>query len=161
EIVFVELSNIFDLVAENRDALDPHAPGETRVLFRIVADGFEDRRMHHAAAEDLDPAAPFAHRAARAVARPAAHIHFGARLGVREEARTETQARTLAEHLAREGEQRPLQVRQRNAFADDEPFELREHRRMREIQVIFAIDAAWHDDADRRLMRLHVADLHR
>ena len=30
-----------------------------------------------------------------------------------------------------------------------------------EIEVVAAIDAPRHDDADRRLMRLHVADLHR
>ena len=65
------------------------------------------------------------------------------------------------EHLAHEREQRALQIRQRDAFADDEPFDLPEHRRVREVEIVAPVDAAGHDDADRRLVRLHVADLHR
>src|SRR5262252_2141387 len=93
EIVLVEQADVFDLVLEDRDALDADAPGEARVAFGVVADGFEHRRMHHAAAADLDPPGPLAHRAARAVALPAAQVDFGARLGVRKEARAEAHAR--------------------------------------------------------------------
>src|SRR5476651_1498456 len=161
QIVLVEQPDVLDLIAENRDALDADAPREAGVFLRVVAHRLEHRRVDHAAAEDFDPAALLAHRAADAVARPAADVHFGARLRVREEARTEPQPRLLAEHVAREGEQRPLQVRQRDPFADDEPFHLREHRRVRQIQIVAAVHAPRHDDTDRRLVRLHVADLHR
>ena len=82
----------------------------------VVADRLEHRGVHHAAAEDLDPAGLLAHRAAGAVALPAADVDFGARLGVREEARAEPQPRPLAEHLAREREQRALQIGERDAL---------------------------------------------
>ena len=65
-----------------------------------------------------------------------------------------------AEQLAREREQRALQIGERDAFADDEPFDLREHRRVRQVEVVAAVDAARRDEPDRRLVRLHVADLH-
>ena len=55
----------------------------------------------------------------------------------------------------------PFRSRQRDPFADDEPLHLGERRRVRQIEIVAAIDAARHDDADRRLVRLHVADLHR
>ena len=55
----------------------------------------------------------------------------------------------------------PLRSRERQAFADGEAFDLAERRRVRQIQVVAPIDAARHDDADRRLVRLHVPNLHR
>ena len=70
-------------------------------------------------------------------------------------------ARRRREHLAREREQRALQIGERHSFADDQPFDLREHRRVRQVEIVAAVDAARRDDPDRRLVRLHVADLHR
>src|SRR5258706_8698774 len=93
QVVLVEQPNVLDLIAQDRDALDADAPREAGVLLRVVADRFEHGRVHHAAAEDFDPAGLLAHRTAGAVARPAADVHFGARLGVREEARPEPQPR--------------------------------------------------------------------
>ena len=43
---------------------------------------------------------------------------------------------------------------------DHQPFDLMEHRRMGGV-VVAAKGAAGHDDADRRLLRQHGADLHR
>ena len=40
-----------------------------------------------------------------------------------------------AEQLAKEGEQRALQIRERDVLADDQPFDLREHRRVREVEL--------------------------
>ena len=68
--------------------------------------------------------------------------------------------RSGAEELVHEREQRALQIRERDVLADDEPFDLREHRRVREVEVVAAIDAAGRDQPDRRLVLLHVADLH-
>src|SRR6185436_7216334 len=99
---------------------------ESGVPLRIVADGFEDGRMHHPRSADLEPSGLLAHVAAGAVALPAADVDFRARLRVRKETRAEAHPRFLAEHIAREHEERPLQIRQRNAFADDQPFHLRE-----------------------------------
>src|SRR5947199_4044774 len=142
QIVLVEQPDVLDLAAQDRDALDADAPREAGVLLGIVADRLEHGGVHHAAAQDLDPAASFAHRAAGAVARPAADVHFGARLGVREEAWPQPDARALAEHVAAEGEERALEIRERNPFADDEPLHLREVRRVRQIEIVSAIHLA-------------------
>ena len=55
----------------------------------------------------------------------------------------------------------PFRSRQRDALADDQAFDLREHRRVRQVEVVAAVDAARRDEPHRRLVRLHVADLHR
>ena len=55
----------------------------------------------------------------------------------------------------------PFKSRHRHALADDEPLDLLEHRRVRQVQVVAAIHAARRDDPDGRPVRLHVADLHR
>ena len=95
-----------------------------------------------------------------AAAALAADVDFGARLGVGEEARTQADL-DVAEQRRQHRLERALQIRHRDPFADDEPFELLEHRRVRQVEVVAAIDAAGHDDADRRREGLHVADLHR
>src|ERR1044072_8723348 len=102
EVVLVEQPDVLDLVAQDGHPLDAHAPREAGVLLRVVADRFEHCRVHHASAENLDPAGLLAHRAAGAVARPAADVDLGARLRVGKEARAEAQPRPGAEHLARE-----------------------------------------------------------
>src|SRR5262249_43023031 len=61
QVVLVEQPDVLDAPFEERDALDAHAEGEAGVALRVVADGFEQRRMDHAAAEDLDPAGPLTH----------------------------------------------------------------------------------------------------
>ncbi len=94
------------------------------------------------------------------VARRAADVELGARLGVGEEARPEAHPAFRSEELVHERGQRALQIGQRDVLADDEAFDLREHRRVREIEVVAAVDAPRRDQPDRRLMLLHVADLH-
>ena len=56
--------------------------------------------------------------------------------------------------------QRALEIAEADALVDDEAFDLREHRRVRRVEVVAAVDAARRDDAHRRLVRLHVANLH-
>src|SRR6476619_5285967 len=82
EIVLVEQPDVFHSIPQNRDALEAEDPREAGISLRVVADRLEHRRMHHAAAAQLDPSGPLAHRAAGAVALPAAQVDFGARLGV-------------------------------------------------------------------------------
>ena len=91
---------------------------------------------------------------------PASTIHFGARLGIREEAGSQADLH-VAEQGAHHRFERALQVTERDSLADHEPFELLEHRRVAQVEVVAPIDAAGDDDADRRLEGLHVADLHR
>ncbi len=130
-------------------------------LFRVVADRLEDRWMHHPAAAQLDPPGSLAHRTTGAVALPAAEVDFRARLRSTERSSSGSGRDVRRKHLARERQQRPLQIGQRQPFADGQPFDLSEGRRVRQVQIVAPIDTAGHDDADRRLVRLHVADLHR
>src|SRR5438046_1795757 len=110
QIVVVKQPDILYPVPENRDPLDADAPGEAGMALGIVADRLEHCRMHHAAAAELDPPGPLAHRAAGAVALPATEVDFRARLRVREKTRTEPHAHGRREHLSREREQRSLQI---------------------------------------------------
>src|SRR5204863_3635983 len=93
EIVLEEQADVVHLVAQNRDALDAHPPRESGVPLRVVANVLEHDRMDHSASADLEPAGSLAHRTTGAVALPAADVHLGARLGVREKTRTEPQPR--------------------------------------------------------------------
>ena len=90
----------------------------------------------------------------------AADVALRARLRVRKEARSEPDLPVFAEQLADEGEQRSLEVGQRHVLTDDETLDLGEHRRVSEVELIAAVDAARSDQPDRRLMLFHVADLH-
>src|SRR3954471_13556896 len=72
QVVFVKQPDVLDLIPQDRDPLDADAPGEAGVFLGVVADRFEHRGVDHAAAEDFNPAALLAHRAAGAVAGPAA-----------------------------------------------------------------------------------------
>src|SRR5262245_33467946 len=74
EVVFVEQANVSNLVAKHGDALDTDAPRKPRVSFGVVANGFEDRRVHHAAPAEFDPARLLAHRATGAFTLPAAQV---------------------------------------------------------------------------------------
>ncbi len=65
------------------------------------------------------------------------------------------------EQLARKRAERALEVGHRDVFADDEAFDLLEHRRVRQVEIVAAIHLARHDDPHRRLVGFHVADLHR
>src|SRR5262249_10699168 len=47
-------------VFQHGDAVDPHAEGEALVALRVEADIGEHVRMHHAAAQDLEPAVALA-----------------------------------------------------------------------------------------------------
>src|SRR5258708_11486507 len=50
-----ELAQIRDAVFEHRDTVDAHAPGEALVLVGIEAAIAQHIRVHHAAAENLQP----------------------------------------------------------------------------------------------------------
>ena len=67
----------------------------------------------------------------------------------------------LAEHLAGEREQHALKVGQRDVLVDRQALELVEHGHVRGIRRVGAVDAARHDDVDRRRLRLHRPHLHR
>ena len=89
QVVLVEQPDVVDAVLQHRDALHADAEREPGDLLRVVADGFEHRRVDHAAAENLEPAGVLADAAARAAAALAADVDLRARLGVRKEARAQ------------------------------------------------------------------------
>ncbi len=87
-------------------------------------------------------------------------VEFGRGLRVRKEARAEAGAHAGLEEPVREGLQRALEIAETDALVDDEPFDLREHRRVGGVEVVAAVDAAGRDDPHRRRVGLHEADLH-
>src|SRR5207244_4439703 len=84
-IVLEHETDVGDVVPEHRDTLDADAEGEAGVALGIDAGVFEDDRVDHPAAEDLDPTGVLAEAApaARAIglrAEDAADVDLGARL---------------------------------------------------------------------------------
>src|ERR1700720_4362516 len=76
-------------VFQHRDAIDAHAPGKTLIDVGIDAAGAQYVRMHHAAAEDLQPVLALAETDLALVA-PALDIDLERRLSERKERRTES-----------------------------------------------------------------------
>ena len=116
--------------------------------------------MHHAAAENLKPLIAFADPDLVADL-GVADVHFHRRLGEGEVARAEAHLhlRHFEERLA-EFLEHPFQMPEMSLLVDGEPLDLVEHRRMGLVRVA-AIDASRRDDAERRLLLQHGADLHR
>jgi len=82
----VKTPDFADPILHHRNALDTHPEGEAGDFFRIVGGLFfrsegEDRRVHHATAQQLNPARVLAFAAALAAKEDAADLHIGARLG--------------------------------------------------------------------------------
>src|SRR5215475_3748753 len=145
QVVLEEEPQVVDAVLQHRDAFDAHAERPARVFLRIVADVLQHLRMHHPAPEDLEPAGLLAHPAAIAVTGEAQHVHLGRGLREREEGRPEADPRARPEHLAREQLERPLEVGHRDTVIDRQPLHLVEHRRMRHVDDVAAVDLAGHD----------------
>src|SRR5262249_15266026 len=147
-------------VFQHGDAVDPHTPGEALVLVWIDAAVLEHVRMHHPAAEDLHPVLAFA-ETHLVLALAALDIGFERGLGEREERGPEAHLHPvdLEKRLA-EFFKDPFQVTKMRAFVDDKALDLMEHRRVGLVGVD-AIGAARDDNADRRLLAHHGADLHR
>src|SRR5215831_758249 len=160
KVVLEEHADVVDAEQSQRQPLHAHPEREAGVLVGVVADVFEEHRMHHAAAEDLHPSGLLAQPAALPVAALTLDVHLGGGLGVWEEARAKTRLDLAVEEALRERVQRALEVRQTDALVDDEALDLREHRRMSRVEVVAAVPAPGCDQSHRRAIRLHVADLH-
>ena len=68
EIVFgsdeaTKEADVIDAVADHRHALDTQTKSKSRVLFGIIADTLEHRRVDHTCPTDFDPTCPLAHAA--------------------------------------------------------------------------------------------------
>src|SRR4030095_14740835 len=159
-VLLVEQSAVLDAVLQHGDALDPHAECEAGHALGVIAHRLEDRWMHHATPENLDPAGLLADRAAGAATLVATDVDLGAGLGIWKEAGSQPDLH-VAEERGDHRLERSLEIRHRDVLADDQRLELLEHRRVRQIEVVAAIDSPGHEQANRRFERLHVADLHR
>ena len=69
--------------------------------------------------------------------------------------------RAGAEEAAREVGQGRLEVHEADPFVDGEPFDLREHRRVRRIEEVATVDVPRREDANGRRPALHRSHLHR
>src|SRR5208337_1074067 len=99
-VALEEQLNLFHLVLQDGDAIHAHAEGKAADLAGVVAvllHKIEDVRVHHAAAEQLDPATVLALAAALAAAENAAHLHVGAGLGEGKERRVKARFHRRAE----------------------------------------------------------------
>ncbi len=109
-----EQLNVIHALLQNRDAVHAHAEGEAGDLFRIVTHKAEHIRVHHAAAQQFDPAALLAVPAARslpfAAAEDTAEQHLGAGLGKGEKRRTEARPHARSEQRLHGMVQRSLQI---------------------------------------------------
>ena len=75
--------------------------------------------------------------------------------------RAQAHLAVLAEDRAREGQQRALEVGQRDVLVDGQALDLVEHRRVRRVELVAAVGAPGDDDVEGRRLGLHRADLHR
>src|SRR6266699_4008981 len=152
KVGFVEQSNVIHVVLEHRHSLDAEAPRVAIPQGRVDAAVAEHLRVHHAAAADFEPALVPAALAAHAAADAACHVELEARLGERKVARTDAHlALDPVQRLDHE-EQRALHISDGQRLVDREAFDLAEVRQARRLERVAAVNAAWRDDVDRRLL---------
>src|SRR5579875_1552640 len=135
QVVLEELAYIVHPVAQHREPVDARAEGIAAVPLRIDAARREHGRVHHAAACDLEPARLLAHAASLAETEHARHVPLRRRLGEREIGWPQPHAELALEKRLDEAVQDRLQIREADVLPDDEPFDLMEHRRVRDIGV--------------------------
>src|ERR1700749_955903 len=83
-----QLAQVVHALFQHRDTVDAHAPCKALVFVGIDAAGAQHIRMHHAAAENLEPVLALAESDLALVA-PALDVDLERRLGEREERREE------------------------------------------------------------------------
>src|SRR5438445_7146857 len=88
DVALEQLAQIGDAVFQHRDAVDAHAPGKALVDVGIDAAGAQHVRMHHAAAQNLQPVFALA-EADFALVAGALDVDLKRWLGEREERRPE------------------------------------------------------------------------
>src|SRR3954449_252122 len=144
-VVVVQRAHVRQAVLELGDALDAHPPREALDLLgavAVVVDVGVPIRVALPRAEDLDPALALAQATARAVAHEATpvavearDVDLDARLGEREEVRSEADVAAFAEDRVREADERALEVRERDVLVDREALDLVELRRVGRVTV--------------------------
>src|SRR5690606_20715246 len=133
------------------NALDSHAEGKTLVAVGIDAAILKDLRMHHAAAQDLQPILAGSNDEL-SLFTGAADIHLGGGLGKGEVTGPESHRQVIdAEEGAAELDQRALQVPHVRLFVDHQAFDLVKHGAMGRV-AISSIGSARGNDTDGRLV---------
>ena len=154
QIVFVEQADVLDAPLQQRErarcpcrtrsrcsARDRSRPPRTRPGAPCRCRGSRSSRC---ACTSRSPLPPHGR---------AADVDLGARLGVGEEARAEAQlAFRRRTTRAANANSVPFRSASVTPSPTTRPFDLREHRRVREVEVVAAVDAARRDQADRRLV---------
>ena len=81
------------------DPFHPDPEGKTRIFLSVVTNRFENLRMNHPAAQNLQPPRAGTDPASISAAHDTPHVHFSAGLGEREEAWPEPDRDLAAEEL--------------------------------------------------------------
>src|SRR5690348_6459657 len=166
DVVLEEDLEVVDAVLEHRQAVHAHAESEAADLFRVVIHKAVDGGIDHARAEKLDPAGAFAFAAsgaacarAGAAAENARDVEFDTGLGKRKIAGAEARLEGRAEELLDEVFDGAGEIAESDVGIDGQPFDLVEHEGMRGVGIVAAIDLAGNDDAHRRFLLFHGANL--
>src|SRR5215210_5792663 len=130
EVALEEEAKVRDAVLDHRHPVGARAEGEAGVPLGVVADLFEDRRVHHPRAEHLQPARAPAYLAVRvaAAAHEAAYVQLDARLDELKVTRPQAHLHVLAKDVAGHRGEGALEVSQGEALVHGEAFYLVEHR---------------------------------
>src|SRR3989344_2361230 len=116
--------------------------------------------MYHSRAHNFYPASSLAKRASCPFALETFHIHLNTRLYKRKKTRAEANFRLIAEKFSEKCFERPLQMSECYVLVYCKPFQLKKLRLVRRIGRLVAIHFSGHDNAERRLVRFHIPELH-
>src|SRR5271168_573009 len=160
--------DIVDSVLQHGQTVHAHSEREAVYFFGVVVDEAVDGGIDHTRAEEFDPAGAFAFCAgdagsggAAAAAENTGNIKFHRRFRERKITGTKTRVHAGAEELFDEIFDGAGEIAKRDVGIDSQTFDLMEREGVRGIGIVAAIDLARHDDAHRRLLFFHGADLHR
>ena len=140
----------------------------TRVIRRLASQfdallihRLEHRRVHHPAAQQLNPSRVLALPAALPAAEDARDLHIRTRLRERKERRKEPRLHRRTEERLHRMIQRALQIAERDVRIHAQPLHLVKHRRVRRIGGIVAVHLARNHQPQRRVLLQHRPNLHR
>jgi hypothetical protein len=130
----VEEAEVVEAEPQEERPVDTHAEREAADALRVVADGAEHVRVHHPAAEDLEPAGALADTAAgstppaRSRAAHAADVHLGdGSVNGKKLGRKRTGV-VAPKRRCRNWDEDALQVGEGDTLVHPETFHLLEHR---------------------------------
>ena len=160
QVIPPEISDVFDTIAGHGAALWPHAKGIAGKDGWVIAPILQHHRVHHTAAQDLEPAGMLAHTATPAIAQNALHIHLSGWLGEGEVAGPEARLATAPEHALGEIGQCSFQVGETDVVAHSQPLDLIELYLAAGSELFVSVAHARQDDTDWfRAVFAHSVDL--